>query len=110
LRFRAKSHPGESKKCWCSSGLKAKNCHGVPGAKTLPAGHDPGFGVSPIVRDGLRLPVVPATPTQRIATAKDKPWGVPGEEHNLVVVPRFHEQQLIPEPEETKGLPGSYRI
>jgi hypothetical protein len=53
---------------------------------------------------------VPASQTQPIATAKDKPWGVPGEEHSLLVVPRFREQELLPKPEETKGLPGKYKI
>lgn len=48
--------------------------------------------------------------TQPIATAKNKPWGVPGEEHNLVVVPRFLGQEPIPTPEETKGTPGKYRV
>lgn len=51
-----------------------------------------------------------ATLTQPITAGKDNPWGVPGEEHNLVFVPRFRGQDLMPLPDETKGLPGKYKI
>ncbi|MBV8811537.1 MAG: SEC-C domain-containing protein [Acidobacteriaceae bacterium] len=30
--------PGKSKKCWCGSGRKAKNCHGVIDRSPAPEG------------------------------------------------------------------------
>jgi len=71
---------------------------------------DLGLNRNPISLQDRQPSVVPAAPTQPIATAKDKPWGVPGEEHNLVVVPRFRGQEPLPKPEETLGLPGRYKV
>lgn len=55
----------------------------------------------------MRTPAEQAPPP---ISAQDKPWGVPGEEHNLLVVPRARGQTLLPLPEELKGQHGKYKI
>jgi hypothetical protein len=51
----------------------------------------------------LALPEKPGT------TVSEKPWGVPGEEHQLWVVPLMAGQQP-PSPTELRGKPGRYKI
>jgi hypothetical protein len=42
-------------------------------------------------------------------STSEKPWGIPGEEHNLWVVP-LKEGQKPPSPKELRGQPGKYKI
>ena len=85
-RFRAK----QSKKCWCGSGRKQKNCHGDKQAQE-------------VIPD--KIPA--GTPSVNISS---KPWGVPGEEHMLWVVPRFKGQSSQPAPGEIGGKHGNYKV
>jgi hypothetical protein len=79
------------KRCWCGSGKKEKNCHGKA-ASERPA-------------DCL------ADTTKKIATATVKPWGVPGEEHKIVVAPIFKKEDLAAPPMiNLAGVRGPYRV
>jgi hypothetical protein len=74
---------GRNDPCPCGSGKKYKKCHGSP---STPA-QDP------------RTPVTSA-----------KPWGVPGEEHKLWVVPRFKGQPPVSAMDDLAGQPGKYKV
>ena len=93
-RFRG---PGKDKTCWCGSGRKAKNCHGM--TKRPLAAQNP-----------VQPPQSVSAPLQKPATTvSDKPWGVPGEEHQLWVFMMKAGQQP-PTSEDVTGKPGKYKI
>lgn len=101
----AREHrPGKAKKCWCGSGRKAKNCHGLEStARVLPRLGAPTPG-NPT--ESIRIPA----PTVQTSHPGVAPWGIPGEEHSLAVVPRFQGQPIIPPSDEVKGRPGKYKV
>jgi hypothetical protein len=97
--------PRKSKKCWCGSGKKQKNCHGdvVPSAKYIPG------ALTPV--DG---PVPEGVPALRSFTKEPKAevsaWGVPGEEHKIFVAPMRKEDLQSGKEVNLKGSPGPYRV
>jgi hypothetical protein len=70
---RSRRGPQVQKRCWCGSGKKEKNCHG----KAAPA------------KSVERLGEVTKSPGTTM-----KPWGVPGEEHKIVVAPVFKKEAM----------------
>jgi hypothetical protein len=96
---------GKQKKCWCGSGKHFKNCHGL-----LRHGIEPAL---PMVSNTVPLKAVNQTqpaqlPIQR-PTDADKPWGVPGQEHKLVVSYRRNGEEL-PQHAVLEGSPGRYKV
>jgi hypothetical protein len=90
-----RNQPRPQKRCWCGSGKKHKNCHGK--TTVLRAGStDPSAGAHP--REVTKKP-----------TAAFSPWGVPGEEHKLIVAPVF-KGPSGPTQDDIRGRPGRYRI
>lgn len=89
MTFRPRVRAGKPKKCWCGSGKKQKNCHGLsspPNVSARPAKQSP-----------------PSLP-KRVA---QPPWGVPGEEHQLWVVPLKKGEKP---PDSLRGTPGEYKV
>ncbi len=101
MTFKPSFRPGPNKKCWCGSGGKAKNCHDIPSDVTAQAGLKPMRRVIP------HRQLVRTAPAQPLVTVSPKPWGVPGEEHQLWVVPLRAGQKP---PEKLVGAPGKYKI
>lgn len=94
MTFRPRFRPGPNKKCWCGSGKKAKNCHGLQATK------------APRVRTAPPI-VAKTTPAKQEMRVSEKPWGVPGEEHQLWVVPLKAGDSP---PERLVGDPGKYKV
>jgi hypothetical protein len=93
MAFHPRFRPGKPKKCWCGSGKKQKNCHpdrGKPDAQTD-------------VVHNTRL----AGESKAMPPLSQKPWGVPGEEHQLWVVPVLKGQAP---PSNAEGNPGDYKV
>ena len=82
------------KRCWCGSGKKEKNCHGRSSAtaRTQPS------STGPHLREITPIPQVSM-----------HPWGVPGEEHKIVVA-MLHKGEGPPSSESLKGQRGKYRV
>jgi len=91
MTFKPRFRPGKNKKCWCGSGRKAKNCHGL------------GTGPKPVIAVAQHAP--PAKPP-----VVQAPWGVPGEEHKLWVVPVLKDQPREMRAEDVIGKPGIYKV
>jgi hypothetical protein len=88
--------PRVQKKCWCGSGKKEKNCHGrgsAPAAPTLAAAS------SEQPHLVTKAPVITS-----------HPWGVPGEEHKIVVVPIFTNRPFDPKQVNLGGTRGPYKV
>lgn len=85
------NQPRPQKKCWCGSGKKQKHCHGLPAERQAE----------------------PAPPKQNANSNKietvAKPWGVPGEEHKLIVAPVFR-GTAGPTQADIRGEYGRYRV
>jgi hypothetical protein len=81
------------KRCWCGSGKKQKNCHG---ASSAPPVQPP--AKEPHLRE--------ITPTPQVTM---HPWGVPGEEHKVVVA-MLRNGEDPPSNESLKGQRGKYRV
>jgi hypothetical protein len=93
-RFRG---PGKDETCWCGSGRKPKNCHGLTERhRAIPMTVQPPQPVRP-------------QPQKTVATVSEKPWGVPGEEHQLWVFMMKSGQQP-PGSADVIGQPGRYKI
>jgi len=88
------AQPRPQRRCWCGSGRKEKNCHG----KLTAAG-----SASP----------APAVAHLRGMTKKPEvtvsPWGVPGEEHKIIMAPVF-KGTAGPSEADIRGERGKYRV
>jgi hypothetical protein len=97
--------PGKQKKCWCGSGKHFKHCHGLlrPGdVYATPRTNTPLLAtVAPLTRPS-QVPI-------QSSTGSSRPWGVPGEEHKLTVVPLFEEPKL-PIQADLHGKAGRYKV
>lgn len=95
MTYKPRFRPGKNTKCWCGSGRKAKNCHG------LSAGPSVARAVP------VRVPISQSPPSNPPKAVSEKPWGVPSEEHQLWVVPLKAGEQP---PKDLVGKPGKYKI
>jgi len=87
-----RNQPRPQKRCWCGSGKKEKNCHG----RVTTQAHPP--SEAPHLHDVAKTPEVTM-----------KPWGVPGEEHKVVVA-ILRQGESPPNNESLKGQRGKYRV
>jgi hypothetical protein len=90
----SRNQPRPQKWCWCGSGKKQKNCHGkssAPEAQTSTTG--------PHLREIRPIPQVTM-----------HPWGVPGEEHKIVVAMIRKGDISPPSAEDLRGRRGKYRV
>lgn len=95
--------PRPQKKCWCGSGKKQKNCH--PGEEPRSA-RRAATAPSAAVQGSVMTPPAPAiTKEPRVAS---HPWGFPGEEHKIWVVPVMKGEEN--KPHSLAGKPGKYRV
>jgi hypothetical protein len=92
--YGAQNRPRPQKRCWCGSGKKEKKCHGLREQAT------------PTSADHISIPVPVTTAPQMTA----KPWGVPGEEHKLIVAPLFKDSPQDPNQINIRGERGPYRV
>ena len=91
-RWHSNHPPRRQKRCWCGSGKKQKNCH--------PSGREPS---APSVE------VAAQTHEVRRPQVSDHPWGMPGEEHKIVVA--FQRMGMPPPTQaELHGQQGRYRV
>lgn len=88
-----RNQPRPQKRCWCGSGKNQKNCHGQVA---------PMQAASPTA--GPHLPDVTKT-----SDATMYPWGVPGEEHKIVVA-MLRKGESPPSNESLRGQQGKYRV
>jgi hypothetical protein len=88
-----RNQPRPQKRCWCGSGKKEKNCHGQ-----RPTVAAPDLTSEPHLREVTKTPA-----------ATLDPWGVPGEEHKIVVAPIFKGTQG-PSEKDLRGQRGKYRV
>jgi hypothetical protein len=95
MTYKPRFRPGKNTKCWCGSGRKTKNCHGLSAgpsvAKAVP----------------VRVPISQPPPSNPPMAVSEKPWGMPSEEHQLWVVPLKAGEQP---PKDLVGKPGKYKI
>jgi len=89
----ARHGPKVQKKCWCGSGKKQKNCHGLSALQAA---------------SGASGPILQAV-TQKPDAALH-PWGVPGEEHKIIVAPIFKDGPSDPRQMDLVGKRGPYRV
>jgi len=95
MTYKPRFRPGKNTKCWCGSGRKAKNCHGL--AQAIPK-----------TASGTVLAKVKPAPTSGTKPQiSQSPWGVPGEEHQLWVVPLKAGEKP---PEDLTGTHGNYKV
>lgn len=97
MPYKPRFGPGKNTKCWCGSGKKAKNCHGLT--------------VEEYAREQRRraIPSVPIRLQRSTMPISEKPWGVPGEDHQLWVM--YVKATQPPNPaEEIRGSPGNYKV
>jgi hypothetical protein len=90
-----RNQPRPQKRCWCGSGKKQKNCHGGQPA----AMEDATTG-----NLGAQPPVSPGGPHVTPA-----PWGVPGEEHKVIVAP-IVKGAGMPTAADIQGQRGKYLV
>lgn len=83
---------GRNDPCPCGSGKKFKKCHGNSVASA----------------SGTANPIPKQVQLRR--QSGNIPWGIPGEEHKLVVVPLMQGQTPESLPEGMGGLPGKYKV
>jgi hypothetical protein len=99
--FRNMFRPKPQKKCWCGSGKKEKNCH--PRGKqrvAQPAGGVPAMAAGPTAS-------IPPHVTKSPSLVKP-PWGFPGEEHKIWVVPILKGEEN--KPHSLAGNEGKYKV
>jgi hypothetical protein len=102
MNYKPRFGPGKNTKCWCGSGKKAKNCHGQTAdeyarhhrRKAIPA----------------QAPAVPPKTAKAAMNISQKPWGVPGEDHQLWVVPVMKGEQAEKSGEKIRNTPGWYKV
>lgn len=91
---RARFTQRPQKRCWCGSGKKEKNCHGRPQGSNLTPG-----ATDVLMNKMTEQPKLEFTP-----------WGVPGEEHKLIVAPVFKDGPTDPNQMNIAGQRGPYRV
>lgn len=89
-----RNQPQPQKRCWCGSGKKEKNCHG----------RRPVAAAAPPVTVGAHLRDVTKKPEVSVS-----PWGVPGEEHKIIVAPIL-KGAAPPTAADIQGQRGKYRV
>jgi len=94
--------PGVQKRCWCGSGRKEKNCHGRQPTPPAASASALGAGGAPAQAPALRA--VTKTPDVTVS-----PWGVPGEEHKIIVAPVL-KGTAGPTDADIRGQQGKYRV
>jgi hypothetical protein len=87
-----RNYPRRQKRCWCGSGKKEKNCHPRGVTAQAPVDEEP----------NLRE----LTPQPQVTLS---PWGVPGEEHKIVVT-FVRKGMAAPAQAEIQGQQGMYRV
>lgn len=92
-RGRNPSYPRRQKRCWCGSGKKEKNCH-------------PRRAIAQVPPNSTGSHLVEVTQKPQVTLS---PWGVPGEEHKIVVAPVF-KGNAPPSPADIRGQAGKYRV
>jgi len=100
MTYKPRFRPGKNTKCWCGSGRKAKNCHGINTGPASPKLLRP---------NAMAISSVSTPPQKTIPMVSANPWGVPGEEHQLWVFMMKAGQQP-PTPEDVAGKPGKYTV
>lgn len=89
-----RTQPRPQRRCWCGSGKKEKNCHGGLSA-AAPA---PSAPLGAHLRERTIKPEVTVSP-----------WGVPGEEHKIIMAPVF-KGTAGPSEADIRGERGMYRV
>jgi hypothetical protein len=79
------------KRCWCGSGKKEKNCHGV-------------------ARPVAPFPAKPENIAATLMQFTSAPFGLPGEEQRIIVQPIFKDAPLDLSPVNLSGQRGQYRV
>lgn len=88
-----RNQPRPQKRCWCGSGKKEKNCHGLrPAVAAAPAGAE-----------------VHLRDVTKNTNVSVNPWGVPGEEHKIIMAPVF-KGTAGPTDADIRGQQGKYRV
>jgi len=101
MTYKPKLGPGKNKKCWCGSGKKAKNCHGLTEAEYAQQRKAPG---------PARGQVATSSTATTALDLSQKPWGVPGEDHQLWVVPMMAGESEATARDKIRSAPGSYKV
>lgn len=83
--------PKPSKKCWCGSGRKAKNCHGLASSPPQQASFDQPRP-NPVPNPAVQLP----------------PVGIPGEEQFITIIPIVDGRTPLTPAD--IGKPGTYKV
>lgn len=87
------NQPRPQKRCWCGSGKKEKNCHGRRSdEESVP-----------------RQPIASANGEIQRPKVSVHPWGVPGEEHRVIVAPILKGFSR-PTPADLRGARGRYKV
>jgi hypothetical protein len=89
-----RNQPRPQKRCWCGSGKKEKNCHGLR----------PPVAAAPAVAAEAHLREVTKKPEVTVS-----PWGVPGEEHKIIMAPVL-KGTAGPTEADIRGQRGQYRV
>ena len=89
--------PSAQKRCWCGSGRKEKNCHGIGSDAKSPAGS------RATSLDGSGLQNLTKKPEAIL-----RPWGMPGEEHKIIVAPIFRGEESNPRKMDLAGGRSRY--
>lgn len=101
MTYKPRFGPGKNTKCWCGSGKKAKNCHGLTADEYAREHRQRTMGPQ------AGTTFKPATPAMNIS---QKPWGVPGEDHQLWVVPVMAGENAEASGEKIRDAPGWYKV
>jgi len=97
----ARHRPSIQKKCPCGSGKKEKNCHGLR------------RGAAPVEVASRPLPAGSGPMLQKVTEkpmAELHPWGMPGEEHKVIVAPIFKGGESDPKKINIGGERGRYKV
>jgi hypothetical protein len=101
MSYKPRFGPGKNTKCWCNSGKKAKNCHGLTSdeyARQLR---------QRTTEAQVATPLKLATPALDVSK---KPWGLPGEDHQLWVVPVMAGEKAEASGDKIRNTPGWYKV
>jgi hypothetical protein len=114
MSSRRNSKHGQQKKCWCLSGRVYKNCHGL----LQPKPEVSKMHLQKLVLKGADDPLGAKLPSEVMlepnAGDNKTPWGIPGEEHKIVLypIPRYDSHGNVPtaSPDDLAGKPGQYKV